>query len=504
MKEYLGIEFGSTRIKGVLIDERGEVKASGVHNWVNKFSDGYWTYGKDDILKGLQNTYLSLKKDYKEKYGKVIKTVSAIGISGMMHGYIALDKDGEMLVPFRTWRNVNTSAAANTLTENLNFNIPLRWSAAHYYQAVKDCEPHVDKIEKLCTLSVYIHYLLTGKFVAGACEASGMFPVNLAITDYDKIKAATADGLFTTRKKITDILPEILVAGDCAGRLTKRGARILDPESDLEPGAIFCPPEGDAATGMVATGSIKANTGNISAGTSVFMMAVTDEFVNDSNRIVESITTPDGKPVMMVHCNNCSDDLNAWANVLYTENVYENLISDAVKGSVDCGGVVTCNYISGEHITSCGSGVPLVARTKAGDFGKSDFARSLVYSCFATLRLGIDCVGRKKFEIITAHGGLFKTGDFAAKVLSAALKIPVIVYETAGEGGAWGIALLAAFTESGEKNLEKFIDIFFTERKKRMITADDKMISGYDEYIKNFKKLLSAEKNMIKKVPYFY
>ncbi|MCL2764590.1 MAG: FGGY-family carbohydrate kinase [Treponema sp.] len=463
-KTSLGIELGSTRIKAVLIDENFTPIAAGSHYWENQLEDGIWTYHLDNVWTGLQNCFHNLSLDVKNNYNLEISSVGAIGVSAMMHGYLAFDRDGVQLAQFRTWRNTTTGKAASLLTEKLKFNIPLRWSIAHLYQAMLDDEPHVKNIDYLTTLAGYVHWKLTGKKALGIDDASGMFPVDSITQNYDcqmlKQFNEFASGL-NYSWNINEILPDIIKAGDTAGSLTQEGAMLLNPEGLLKAGIPFCPPEGDAGTGMVATNSIAERTGNISAGTSIFAMIVLEKNLSKVYPEIDIVATPDGKPVAMVHCNNCTSDIDAWVKLLseaaeITGNknndktaFYAALYSKALEADIDCGGLLSYNYISGEPITGLKEGRPVFTRLADSKFTLANFIRTMLFSAFGTLKYGMDILTEKenvRIDSLLGHGGLFKTKGAGQKLLSGALNTPVSVMEaSAAEGGAWGIALLAAF-----------------------------------------------------------
>ncbi|MDR2163685.1 MAG: ATPase [Clostridiales Family XIII bacterium] len=462
-KTYLGIELGSTRIKSVLIDGGFAALASGSYEWENRFEDGVWTYGLDDVEEGIRASFAALAKDVLRSYGEKLRSVGGVGISAMMHGYLVFDADGSLLAPFRTWRNTTTGRAAAELTELFGFNVPLRWSVAHLYQAILDDEPHVPEIARVTTLSSYVHRKLTGRDAVGVGDASGMFPVDSTAGTYDDIMMAKFDGLIADKGyswRLRDILPEVLQAGAGAGALTPEGAIWLDPSGTLLPGAPACPPEGDAGTGMVATGAVAGRTGNISAGTSVFAMVVLEKPLSRYYTEIDMVTTPAGRPVAMVHCNNCTSDIDAWvrlfgeAAALLGANtdrpaLYDALYRQALAGDSDCGGLLSYNYLSGEPITGFDEGLPLLLRVRDARFTFANLSRSLLFSAMATLRIGMDILTDNEDVLIDrllGHGGLFKVKGVAQSLMSSALGIPVSVMETAGEGGAWGIAVLAAYS----------------------------------------------------------
>ena len=506
----LGIELGSTRIKSVLIDNSFEPVCIGSHNWENKLEGGIWTYSIEDVWSGVQASYANMAAKYRQKFNSERLSLSAIGISGMMHGYLPLDSDGNVLTKFRTWRNTNTHAAAEKLTELFDFNIPLRWSVAHLYQAILNGEAHVKGIDFLTTLAGYVHYRLTGKKVMGVGEASGMFPVSEK--NYDHTMVEKFDQLHSNPWRIGDILPEILYAGECAGALTAEGAKLLDPSGALKPGIPLCPPEGDAGTGMVATHAVKRNTGNISAGTSIFSMIVLDKPLSRRRAEIDIVATPDGKPVAMVHCNNGTSDIDAWVNLLQESaslfskktidkaEVYSELYNAALAGEPDCGGLMAFNYLSGEHNTGMEEGRPLFMRTPTARFTIANFMRTMMYSVMATLRLGMDVISKEEninIDLLVGHGGFFATKDVAQKLMAGALNTPVAVMETANEGGAWGIAILAAFLQS-DSTLDEFLDEeVFENRKSTLIKPDAEDTAGFEKFIACYKAALVVERAAI-------
>ena len=470
-KTVLGIEFGSTRIKAVLVDETHQPVAMGTYDWENRLENNIWTYSLEDIWKGLQGCYKSLKEDVQSKYGVTLTRLGALGFSGMMHGYMPFDGNGELLVPFRTWRNTMTAEACGRLTPVFNFNIPQRWSIAHLYQAILSGEEHVKNIAFFTTLAGYIHWKLSGEKVLGVGEASGMFPIDSGICDFDQKMLAQFDELVADRGfgwKLKDILPKVLPAGAAAGTLTAEGAKLLDPDGELGAGVPMCPPEGDAGTGMVATNSVKVRTGNISAGTSIFSMVVTEHALNKVHDEIDMVTTPDGYPVAMVHCNNCTSDLNAWVNVfgefaslagvdIPKWKLYDLLYFEGERGDKDCGGLLSYNYVSGENITEVNAGRPLFVRTHESKFTLANMMRAHLYSAFGTLKMGCDIMLKEegvKLDRITGHGGIFKTERVGQSFLAAALGVPVTLMKTAGEGGAWGMAVLANFLIHKERKEE--------------------------------------------------
>jgi len=501
---FLGIEFGSTRIKAVLTDKEYNSLASGSFSWENKLVDGIWTYGLDDIKEGVRACYKGLKEDVKNKYGEDLTTVGAMGVSAMMHGYMAFDKDGNLLVPFRTWRNTITEEASEKLTEALGFHIPQRWSIAHLYQAILDKEEHVGKIDFLTTLAGFIHWKLTGQKVLGVGDASGMFPITDG--DYDK-------DMLSTFKSMTDIdlngiLPKVLSAGEAAGKLTAEGARLLDISGNLSEGSLLCPPEGDAGTGMIATNSIEVRTGNVSAGTSVFAMVVMEKPLSKVYKEIDVVTTPDGFPVAMVHCNNCTSEINAWANMLKgfadacganidMNTIYTTLFTSALKGDKDCDSVISFNYFSGEPVTGLEEGRPLIVRNPDSALTFENFARTSLMSAVASLKIGMDILKAENVKVdkMTGHGGYFKTPVAGQTIMAAALEAPITVMETAGEGGAWGIAVLALYAINNSVSLSSFLnDVIFKESKSSTVAPDEADVKGFNDYIAKYKAALPVEK----------
>ena len=516
-KTALGIEFGSTRIKAILADENNMPIASGSHEWENRFENGLWTYSEEDIYAGLQDVYAKLKQDVKEKYGVTLKKIGAIGVSAMMHGYLVFDKSGRLLVPFRTWRNNNAEGAAEKLTEVFNYHIPARWSVAHLYQAILNREPHVKDIAFQTTLEGYVHPLLTGEKVIGVGEASGMFPVDPATKQYDPKMLKQCNDLIGGEVpfKAEEILPKILVAGENAGVLTESGAKLLDPEGDLESGIPFCPPEGDAGTGMVATNSVKPRTGNVSAGTSVFAMIVLEKELSKPYSEIDLVTTPAGDLVGMVHCNNCTSDLNAWVNVfgefaslagvdIPKWKLYDLLYFEGERGDKDCGGLLSYNYVSGENITEVNAGRPLFVRTHESKFTLANMMRAHLYSAFGTLKMGCDIMLKEegvKLDRITGHGGIFKTERVGQSFLAAALGVPVTLMKTAGEGGAWGMAVLANFLIHKERK-EELSDYLenrvFANQQGVTLVPDPEDEEGFERYTERYKRGLPIVRQAVK------
>lgn len=503
----MGLELGSTRVKAVLLDKNHNTIATGGYDWENHFENGVWTYHMDEIHMALQKCFADLQKDVKSKFGEEIKTLGAIGISGMMHGYLPFDKNMNLLAEFRTWRNTITGEAAQKLTGLFDFNVPQRWSISHLYQAMLNKEPHVSDIDYLTTLAGYIHMRLTGERVMGVGEASGMFPIDSETFDYDQTMISKFNEL--SGIDVKSILPKVLRAGDKAGVLTPEGALFLDPSGTLEAGIPLVPCEGDAGTGMVATNSVRVRTGNVSAGTSDFAMIVTDKKLS-LHKEIDMVTTPDGMPVAMVHCNNCTSDINAWAG-LFEEfanaigvnidkgELFTLLFKKALEGEPDCGGLLSYNYFSGEHITELDEGRPVFLRKPDSNFTLANFMRTHLLSSLSTLKLGMDILSEEdvKIEKIYGHGGFFKTPKVGQTMLSAAINAPVSVMETAGEGGPYGMALLAAFGiwKSDNESLPDYLDNkVFNTTKASTIEASKEDIEGFDRFAKAYKKALSVER----------
>lgn len=516
-KAVLGIEFGSTRIKAVLIDGESKPIAQGSHEWENRLENGLWTYSLEDIWSGVQACYADLAANVRNEYGVEIETLAAIGISAMMHGYMAFDKEGDMLAPFRTWRNTNTGAAAKELSELFNFNMPLRWSLSHLYQVILDDEPHVKDVAFITTLAGYIHWQLTGRKVIGIGDASGIMPVDSNTRNYDAAMMAKFDELGAGKdfgRKLAEILPEVLVAGAEAGVLTAEGASRLDPSGKLKAGVPMCPPEGDAGTGMVATNSVRQRTGNVSAGTSSFSMIVLEKELSRPYEAIDMVTTPDGSPVAMVHCNNCTSDLNAWVGIFreFAElmgvkcdigEIYGKLYNNALTGDKDCGGLVSYNLFSGEPVIGLTEGSPLFVRSVNDRFSLANFMRANLNASVAVLKIGNDILFHDehvKVDRITGHGGLFKTPGVGQRILSSALNAPISVMETAGEGGAWGMALLASYlvNNSAAKPLDEWLDAeVFTGYQGTVIMASPEEMAGFDRYLETYLKKLPVEEKAV-------
>jgi len=515
-KTALGIEFGSTRVKAVLIDENCLPVASGSFEWENKLVDGYWTYSLELIHEALRTCFKNLKADVKEKYGCTFTTTGAIGISGMMHGYLAFDEKGQLLVPFRTWRNTTTAEAAEKLTKELSFNIPQRWTSAHIYQAILSKEPHVSSVRYVTTLAGYIHYMLTGVNAVGIGEASGIFPIDSEKNCYDEKMAEKFDELTAKEGfgyKLCNIVPSVLVAGDNAGYLTEKGALMLDESGEFKAGVPFAPCEGDAGTGMTATNSVRAKTGNISAGTSVFAMIVLEKMLSRVYPEIDMVTTPTGKPVAMVHCNNCTSDINAWATLFYEfagilgadikkGKVFDLIYELSQKGEKDCGGLVSYNYYSGEPVTGLTEGRPLFLRTPDSKLSFANFSRNLLYSAMASLKIGMDLLKDEKVEVeeLYGHGGFYIYPRVGQSITAAALDAPVSVMKTAGEGGPYGMALLALYSvkKKGE-SLEAFLkETAFKDAECVTVSPEKDEQESFDAYIERYKAGLESEKAALK------
>ena len=510
----LGIELGSTRIKAILIGEDHAPIASGGHAWENQYENGVWTYDMDEVWTGLQDCYRDLKEDVRRQYGVSLCKVGSIGFSAMMHGYLAFDRDDNLLVPFRTWRNTITEQAAGELTELFGFNIPQRWSIAHLYQAILNGEEHVGKVAFLTTLSGYVHWRLTGRKVLGIGDASGMFPIDSLSNDFDAKMVEQFNGLLAKKGLpfvLGDILPKVMVAGENAGVLTQEGARLLDPSGELAAGIDVCPPEGDAGTGMVATNSVAQRTGNVSAGTSIFAMIVLEKALSRVYPEIDMVTTPAGSPVAMVHCNNCTSDIDAWAG-LFREaagafgvqvdinTLYETLYRVALEGDVDCGKLLAYNYLAGEPITGLEEGRPLLVRMPDSRLTLVNLMRTLLFSALGTLKIGMDILFDReqvKIDKLLGHGGFFKTKDAGQKLTAAALGSPVAVMKTAGEGGAWGMALLAAYMqhrqegESCEDYLESKV---FAGEQGQTACPDPKDVESFAQFMQRYEKGLSIQR----------
>jgi sugar (pentulose or hexulose) kinase len=516
-KTVLGIELGSTRIKAVLIGEDHTPIASGSHDWENSYVNNIWTYNVKDIWKGVQDSYQKMANEVKQQYGVTLQSVGAIGFSAMMHGYMTFNKEGELLVPFRTWRNNITEKASKVLTELFNYQIPQRWSIAHLYQAILNQEEHIADISFQTTLAGYIHWKLTGQKVLGVGEASGVFPIDLNTKNYNHTMIDQFNELIAPNNlpwKLEDILPKVLVAGENAGVLTEEGAKLLDVTGELRAGIPLCPPEGDAGTGMVATNSVAKRTGNVSAGTSVFAMVVLEKELSKVYSEIDLVTTPTGNLVAMAHSNNCSSDLNAWIG-LFDEfskamgmevdmnKLYGTLYHLALHGDSDCGGLLAYGYLSGEHITHFKEGRPLFVRSADSNFNLANFMRVHLFTALGALKIGMDILLKQeevKLDEILGHGGLFKTKGVGQSIMAAALNVPVSVMETAGEGGAWGIALLASYmiNKADNEKLEEYLSHkVFAEKAGLTMSPDPKDVTGFEHFMKRYTKGLAIQRAAI-------
>ena len=495
-KAVMGIEFGSTRIKAVLVDDDFKVIAQGAHDWENKLVDGVWSYSLEDVESGVRDAYAKCAADVELKYGVKLERLAALGISGMMHGYLPFDEGGNLLVPFRTWRNVMTAEAAAELSKLFSFNVPQRWSIAHYYQAILKKEPHIGAVRWLTTLAGYVHYRLTGENVMGVGEASGMFPIDSATGDYNERMLAAFDA--KVGGSLKEKLPRVLKAGEKAGVLTERGAKWLDPTGTLKPGAVMAPPEGDAGTGMVATNAVAQKTGNVSAGTSIFAMVVLDSPMKGYYPEIDVVTTPSGSEVALVHCNNCTNEINAWAPLLGGD--YEKLFLESQKGDKDCGGVVVVPFLSGEPVAGVEEAMLKVVRKPESRFSLANFFRAQIYSAFVSLKIGMDILSREGVTIdsLMGHGGIFKTKGVAQQYLADALKTPVACMSTATEGGPWGMAVLAAYAKrmsdgAESRDLEDFLagEVFKSAESETLVPTEEGM-AGFECYTQNFKEAINA------------
>lgn len=509
----LGIELGSTRIKAVLLGMNHTTIATGGHNWDNHYENGIWTYSLDEIWNGLQACYRDLAENIQKQYQTELRRVSAVGFSGMMHGYMAFNEKGELLAPFRTWRNNTANLAATKLSQLFQYNIPERWSIAHLYQSILDGAEHVRNISYLTTLSGYIHWKMTGRRVLGVGDASGMFPIDTLTKDYNKTMVQQFDELVAGRYswKLMDIMPTVMTAGQEAGRLTEEGAKLLDPSGKLEAGCLMAPPEGDAGTGMVATNSVGVRTGNVSAGTSIFGMFVLEEELKKFHSEIDLVTTPSGHQVAMVHANNCTSDLDAWVGLfdefataigcpIDKNKLYGTLFRKALEGDPDCGGLLSYGYLSGEFITACEAGRSLFVRKPDSKMRLSDFMRSHLYSALATLKIGLDILKKEEdicIETVFGHGGYFKTEGVGQRFLAAAMEVPVSVMEMAGEGGPWGMAILTAYMlekEEGEELQDFLKNKVFAESNIFTVSPDCADVEGFKKFIKSYKRGLTLER----------
>ena len=516
-KAVLGIEFGSTRIKAVLVDDANKPIASGSHEWENQLKDGIWTYSIDMIWEGLQHAYKEMTEDVEKQYGVKVEKLAALGFSAMMHGYMAFGADDEILVPFRTWRNAITEEASEKLTKLFNYNIPQRWSIAHLYQAILNGEDHVKDIKFQTTLAGYIHWKLTGRKVLGVGEASGMFPIDIATGKFNQTMVDAFNKEVEGKGypwKLLDIFPEVLTAGENAGELTAEGAKLLDPTGNLQAGCPLCPPEGDAGTGMVATNSVARRTGNVSAGTSVFSMVVLEKELSKVYPELDLVTTPSGDLVAMVHCNNCTSDLNAWVNIFkeFAEafgvdvdmnKLFGTLYNKAMEGDVNGGNLLAYNYISGENITGMEEGRPLFVRTPNSKFNLANFMRVNLYTALGALKIGMDLLLKEEgvqVDKLLGHGGLFKTKGVGQQILADAMNTPISVMETAGEGGAWGIAVLASYMvqkAEGESLGDYLNNKVFAGQEGSELAPDPEGVKGFDEFIEIYKAGLPIQRAAI-------
>lgn len=513
-KTVIGIELGSTRIKTVLVGTDNAPIASGSHDWENSYLNGIWTYSIEDIWKGIQSSYRNMTISVKDQFGVTLQRVQSIGFSGMMHGYMVFDKNDNLLTPFRTWRNNITSQASEALTKLFKYPIPQRWSIAHLYQAILNNEGHISDIACMTTLAGYIHWKLTGRKVLGIGEASGVFPIDLTTKNYNRQMIDQFNGLIAPRNltwRLDGILPAVLVAGTKAGELTEAGARLLDATGQLQPGVPLCPPEGDAGTGMVATNSVAARSGNVSAGTSVFAMIVLEKELSGVYPEIDLVTTPAGKLVAMAHSNNCTSDYDAWIG-LFAEaaktmgmdiskpKLYDTLLAMALKGDPDCGGLLAYGYISGEHITHFEEGRPMFVRSSNSNFNLANFIRVNLFTALGALKTGLNILLEKesvKVDEILGHGGFFKTREVGQKIMAAAINVPVSVLETAGEGGAWGISLLASYMVNREENesLEDFLkQKVFAGKQGSSVAPDPSDVAGFNRFMERYTKGLAIER----------
>lgn len=519
-RAVLGIEFGSTRIKAVLIGEDHAPIASGSCQWENRLENGFWTYPLEDVWTGLQSCYRDLVQDVQRQYGISLRRTAAIGISAMMHGYMAFNKEGKLLVPFRTWRNTTTGKAVEELSSLFQFHIPERWSIAHLDQAVLDKEEHVPEIDYVTTLAGYIHWKLTGEKVLGVGDASGMFPIDSATGQYHQRMTEQFNDLAALRGcpwKLQAIFPKVLSAGEAAGALTEEGARLLDVSGELEAGIPFCPPEGDAGTGMAATNSVEVRTGNVSAGTSVFAMIVLEKELSKLHREIDMVTTPDGSPVAMVHVNNCTSDLNAWVGIfrefaeaagmrMDDNTLFGMLYKKALEGDADCGGLMSYGYLSGEPITKMEEGRPLFVRTPDASFTLANLMRTHLYSALGALKIGMRILTEEEhveLDNLLGHGGLFKTEGVGQRIMAAAMNVPVSIMETAGEGGPWGMALLASYMvrKGDNDSLGSYLkkNVFSDNKGSRMEPVEED-VKGFDAFIERYQAGLTVEREAVKRL----
>ena len=513
-KSFLGIELGSTRIKAVLIDENHQPIASGSYSWENRLENGVWVYHLEDAITGIRTCYTALREDVEKKFGQPLRTLAGIGISGMMHGYLVFDKDGNQLAPFRTWRNTITATAARELMGLFQFNIPQRWSIAHLYQAILNGEEHVKDIALLTTLSGFIHKRLTGVSAIGVCEASGMFPYDDTICDFDASRITQFDTLikpYGFSWQLRQILPQVKRAGEQAGCLTAEGAALLDETGTLQPGIPFCPPEGDAGTGMVATGAVMPRTGSISAGTSAFSLQVLERPLQRYYPEIDVVATPAGKTVAMAHTNTCTSEIDAWVGLIADaakvmgwnvdmNDLYTKLFTKALEGDADCSGIISFNYFAGEPLTDTEQGRPMVVRLPDSKMRIANFLRAQLYGAIAPLKLGMDMLAHEEqveSDALLGHGGYFKTAGVGQQFLADALNVPISTMETAGEGGPWGMALLAAYMgkKAPGQSLEDYLaDRVFKTATRITVSPDPAGVAGFQKYMERYKACLAAEK----------
>ena len=515
-RAHLGLELGSTRIKAALVDDAGTVLATGSHAWENRLEDDSWTYSLDSVWAGIQDCYAELVREVRERHGVELTQLASLGISAMMHGYLPFDADGEQLAPFRTWRNTYTTDAAAELSEALGVNIPLRWSIAHLLHALRGGEEHVARLDFLTTLAGYVHWKLTGRKVLGIGDASGMFPIDSAARTFDAERlerVAALEGVSDQPWSLPEVLPEVLVAGQDAGTLTEKGAALLDPSGALRPGAVTAPPEGDAGTGMVATHAIAPRTGNVSAGTSAFAMVVLEGQLSGPREEIDMVTTPAGDPVAMIHTNNCTTDLDAWLGLFSRfaellghpvgpEELYSTLFRAGAEGEADAGGVLSYNYVSGEHQTGVDSGRPLLVRQQEARFTLENFMRSQLYGAFGALAVGMEALLKDegvRLDVMYAHGGIFRTAGIAQQVLADALATPVAVGDSAGEGGAWGMALLAAHTAHRRAGAEGTLSDFlgeqvFAAQELSTLAPEEEGMAGHAQWLDAYRAGLPVER----------
>jgi sugar (pentulose or hexulose) kinase len=513
----LGIEFGSTRIKASLIAPDTTPLASGSHAWENQLKDGIWTYDMEDVWKGLADCYSSLVQDVRDRYSVDLQTVAAMGFSAMMHGYVALNAEGKLLVPFRTWRNNITGQACAELTPLLDFAVPQRWTIAHLYQSILENQPHLPRLAHVTTLAGYVHWKLTGEHKVGVGEASGIFPIDPKTGDWDAERMAKFDALIAPRSlgwKLRDVFPAVLPAGRPAGKLTAEGAKLLDPSGKLPAGVPLCPPEGDAGTGMVATNAVRPRSGNVSAGTSVFAMIVLEKSLSRVHEEIDIVVTPDGSPVAMAHSNNGSSDLDDWIALFGQvsgalggstdpDDLYGKLLPLAVKGDPDAGGLLSINYVSGEHMTGFTEGRPLFARNEDSKFTLENFVRAMYFASLCAMRTGMNILTEEEgvvIEEIRGHGGFFKGGDTGQRMMAAALNVPISIPATAGEGGAWGMAVLAAYMLRADagRSLPDYLDERISKSIGTPVRPDPRDVQGFAEFFARHKKGLAIEREAVR------